>query len=110
MGFEGDEEGVKAIVIMIEMTGITVPALISLIAFNMLTIPCFAAVATAKAELTKEKFRNTIIFWIFVSFIVSMMIYLVGTFWWTVFIFVLLVILTIIGIKIYNKKHPVNKR
>ena len=109
MGFQGDEEGVKAIVLMIEMTGVTVPALISLIAFNMLTIPCFAAVATAKAELTKAKFRNTLIFWIAVSFAVSMMIYLIGTFWWTSFIFLVLIIITIIGIKIYNHKHPIKK-
>ena len=109
MGFQGDEEGVKAIVLMIEMTGVTVPALISLIAFNMLTIPCFAAVATAKAELTKAKFRNTLIFWIAVSFAVSMMIYLIGTFWWTSFIFLVLIIITIIGIKIYNHKHPLKK-
>ena len=109
LGFEGDEEGIEALAIMIEATKITVPALISLIAFNMLTIPCFAAVATAKAELPKDKFVSTLIFWVVVSFVVSMMIYLIGTFFWTAFIFLALIILVILGIKIYNKANPVKK-
>ncbi len=107
--FVGDEEGIEAINIMIQYTNITVPALISLIAFNMLTIPCFAAVATAKAELKKETFNYTILFWIFVSYVVSTMIYVIGTFWWTFFIFLILIIMVFIGIKIYNVKHPVKK-
>ena len=51
------EDGVEEVVAMIEGTGIGVPALIAFIAFNMLTIPCFAACATARAELPKGKFR-----------------------------------------------------
>ncbi len=80
--------GVGAAVTMIQATGITVPGLIAFIAFNMLTIPCFAAVATAKAELpTKKSYRMTLLFWFGTSYIVSMMIYLIGAWWWTVFIF-----------------------
>ena len=109
LGFEADEEGITSLAVMIEATKITIPALISLIAFNMLTIPCFAAVATAKAELPKDKFNSTLIFWIVVSYVVSMMIYLIGTFWWTSFIFLVLIVLTIIGIKLYNKAHPLKK-
>ncbi|MEG1519636.1 MAG: nucleoside recognition domain-containing protein, partial [Clostridia bacterium] len=64
-GFSGGEEGLEAVSIMIQATGITIPALIAFIAFNMTTIPCFAAVATAKAELsTEKKFHNTLLFWI----------------------------------------------
>ena len=80
--------GVGAASAMIAATGINVPGLIAFIAFNMLTIPCFAAVATAKAELpTKKSFNMTLLFWIGTSYIVSMMIYLIGAWWWTVFIF-----------------------
>jgi len=72
---------------LIGATGVGVPALIAFIAFNMLTIPCFAAVATAKAELpSKKSFRWTIAFWIATSYIVGTMIYLIGEWWWTVFI------------------------
>lgn len=80
--------GVGAAATMIAATGINVAGLIAFIAFNMLTIPCFAAVATAKAELpTKKSFNMTLLFWIGTSYIVSTMIYLIGTWWWTVFIF-----------------------
>lgn len=81
--------GIGAVAQMISATGVTIPALIGFIAFNMLTLPCFATVATAKAELPNKKlFVGTILFWIFTSYIVSTMIYLVGSWWWTVFIFV----------------------
>ena len=42
-GFTGaTEEGIYEVTTMISATGITMPALLSFIAFNMLTIPCFA--------------------------------------------------------------------
>ncbi len=80
-------EGWEAVTEMIKATGITIPGLLAFIAFNMLTIPCFAATATAKAELPQGKFKGTIAFWLFTSYFVSMMIYMIGTWWWTVFIF-----------------------
>ncbi len=66
---EADEEGVTAVVQMIQATGITWQGCISFIAFNMLTIPCFAACATAKAELKKGTFKFTLLFWIIASFL-----------------------------------------
>lgn len=89
-GFQVNEalEGVDSVATMIQATGITVPALIAFIAFNMLTIPCFAAVATAKGEIpTKRQFNFTMLFWILVSYFVSAMIYVIGSWWWTAFIF-----------------------
>lgn len=103
-GFVADEEGVRSVVEMISATGITVPALLAFIAFNMTTIPCFAAVASARAELTKSKFRWTIVFWIAASFIVSSAIYLIGSFWWTAFIFVAAIFLAILVIAATNKR------
>ena len=64
-----DEEGVTAVTQMISATGITWQGCISFIAFNMLTIPCFAACATAKGELKKGTFKWTLLFWIVASFI-----------------------------------------
>ncbi|MDE5601107.1 MAG: ferrous iron transporter B [Clostridia bacterium] len=92
-GFIADEAlgGVDAIEALIGATGIGIPGLIAFIAFNMLTIPCFAAVATAKAESpSKKSFRMTLLFWIVTSYVVSMMIYLIGSWWWTLFIFLVL--------------------
>ena len=103
---DADAEGIGAAAIMIEQTGITVPALISFIAFNMTTIPCFAAVATAKAELgTKKAFRNTLIFWLITSYIVGTVVYLVGSWWWTLFIFLALAAGAVYGIVTFNRKR-----
>lgn len=61
-------DGVAESYLMIVGTGITWQGCISFIAFNMLTIPCFAACATAKAELKKGTFKNTLAFWLIASF------------------------------------------
>ena len=96
--------GVAAVQAMITGTGITVPALIAFIAFNMLTIPCFAAVATAKAELPDKKaFRYTLLFWIVTSYVVSAAIYVIGSWWWTSFIFAAALAGAIVFIALYNK-------
>ncbi len=83
-----DEEGISSAVAMIKATGISIPALIAFIAFNMTTIPCFAACATAKAELPKGKFKWTLLFWLAASFAVSAFIYTVGSWWWPLAIWV----------------------
>lgn len=104
--FQMDEalEGVDAVSQMIASTGISVPALIAFIAFNMLTIPCFAAVATAKAELpTKKSFNRTIVFWVVTSYVVSSMIYLIGEWWWTLFIWLAVWAVVITLIALTNK-------
>ncbi len=97
------EEGIYEVTTMISATGITLPALISFIAFNMLTIPCFAAVATAKGEVGKGKFRWTLLFWITVSYLASCIVYTVGSWAWTVALWLLLGALTVVGIILYNK-------
>ncbi len=107
--FISTEEGVAEAVAMIGATGITIPALISFIAFNMVTIPCFAACATARAELPKGKFKWTLLFWIATSYIVGTMIYLIGSWWWTVFIFAALIALAVTGIVLWNKRHPLTE-
>lgn len=100
-----EDEGVQAVVTMIQGTGITWQGLIAFIVFNMTTIPCFAAVATAKAELPEGKFGTTLLFWVGVSYVSSMMIYLVLSWWWTVFIFAALIAASIYGIYYVNKKR-----
>ena len=112
-GFVADEalEGVDSVANMISATGIGVPALIAFIAFNMLTIPCFAAVATAKAEMpSKKKFNNTLIFWVVTSYIAASMIYLIGEWWWTAFIWAILWAAAIVLIVLYNKGKLQNLR
>ena len=102
-GYIATEDGILEVVTMIEATGIGIPGLISFIAFNMTTIPCFAAVASAKGELTSKRFKWTLVFWIVTSYIVSLMLYMVLSWWWTSFIFALLIALVITFICLNNK-------
>ena len=108
-GFVADEalEGIDAVASMIGATEIGVPALIAFIVFNMLTIPCFAAVATAKAELGKKRFNMTLVFWVVTSYIVASMFYLIGEWWWTAFIFIALWAM-VITLVILNKQGKIN--
>lgn len=71
---------------MIAGSEISKAAIISFIIFNMTTIPCFAACATAKAELPQGKFKWTVLFWIVTSYLAGCVIYTVGSWWWTLFI------------------------
>ena len=79
-------EGIEEATAMASATGITGAGIIAFIAFNMTTIPCFAACAMAKAELPKGKFKWTLLFWIAASYVISAMVYTVGEWWWTLFI------------------------
>ncbi len=103
------DEGIAEAVTMISATNITIPALISFIAFNMVTIPCFAACATAKAELPKGKFSWTLLFWLVTSYTLGTAIYLVGSWWWTSFILLGVLALAVTGIVLWNKRHPLDK-
>ena len=104
------EDGIDAVQSMIMATGITIPALISFIAFNMTTIPCFAAVGTAKAELgNKKSFKGTLLFWFLSSYIIGAMVYTVGSWWWTTFIWTLAIAITVMGIVFRNKRNKVGR-
>lgn len=103
-----DEDGVYASTAMIKASGIDLengwPILIAFIVFNMTTIPCFAAVSTAKAELPEKKLWKTILFWIATSYITSTIVYLVLSWWWTSFIFAALAVGIGFLIHYLNKK------
>lgn len=99
----GDETGVTSAVAMITATGIGIPALIAFIAFNMLTIPCFAACATAKAELKKGTFKYTVLFWVMSSYIITSAVYTIGAFWWTTFCWAAAVAIGIALVVLCNK-------
>ena len=101
-----DESGVTYVAQMIADTGITVPGLLSFIAFNMTTIPCFAAVATAKAELQdKKRYKWTLLFWIATSYLVAAMVYTIGSWWWTAALWTVAIALVVVGVIMYNKRN-----
>ncbi len=102
-----DEEGVDASITMIENTGIKESgrwaALIAFIVFNMTTIPCFAAVATAKGELEKKRFWSTICFWLVTSYLASLVTFVCLRWYWPIAIVVALFVATGFGIHYFNK-------
>lgn len=99
------ENGVDAVQAIILATNISVPALLAFIAFNLTTIPCFAAVGTAKAELQNNKaFKGTLAFWLIASYLVACAVYTIGSWWWTAFIWVAVVAVVILIIRFRNKK------
>lgn len=106
----GAEDGIDAVRAMISATSISTPALLAFIAFNMTTIPCFAAVGTAKGELSSKKaYTGTLIFWLVSSYIVASMVYTIGSWWWTSFIWAVVVALVVVGIVLFNKKRAVKR-
>ena len=105
----GSEDGVMEVAAMISATGITVPALISFIAFNMTTIPCFAAVASAKAELREGTFKWTLVFWLVASYLISAIVYTIGSAWWSAFIWVAAAVGAGVLIALHNKKADAKK-
>jgi Fe2+ transport system protein B len=97
-------EGADSVAAMVSATGITVPALLAYIVFNMTTIPCFAAVATAKAEHpASRKFGWTIAFWLGASYIAGIVIYTIGSWWWTLFIWLVVAAVVVTLIVLNNK-------
>ena len=80
------EDGIAEVVYLMGETGITWQGLIAYTVFNMLTVPCFAAAATVKAETPKGKFRYTVAFWMLTSYVTATVVYLVLTWWWTAII------------------------
>ena len=104
---EAEGGDVLAVQAMINATGIGVGGLLSFIVFNMTTIPCFATVATAKAELQKKTFKWTLVFWIVVSFIASSIVYLAWDYPWTIAIIIPVVVAITTLIVLFNKKKKV---
>ncbi|MCH5351095.1 MAG: ferrous iron transporter B [Clostridiales bacterium] len=108
---EGTEAGIEEVAALITHitaeTGISAQeftaALIAFIAFNMTTVPCFAACATAKAELPKGKFKFTLLFWISASFVVASMVYTIGAFVWPLAVWVGAIAVLTVFIVLRNK-------
>jgi len=59
------------------------PAALAFMAFNLLSVPCMAAVAAARSELqSRKKLWGAIGYWMGTAYIVSALIYWIGTYWW----------------------------
>ena len=82
----------------------------SFAAYNLFTLPCFAAIGTAKAESSKKGFIVTLAWWLLTSYIVSSLIYWLGTLLEVsmltgiLAILVLIVLVITIAILVYKKQ------
>ncbi|MDQ0363145.1 ferrous iron transport protein B [Breznakia pachnodae] len=77
--FLGEDSATNSLIATIGATFSPLAAL-SFMAFNLLSIPCMAAVAALRAELNDRKiFWFTLVFWIVVAWVVSFLIFNVGT-------------------------------
>lgn len=74
-------------------TGISLGGLLAFLIFNLTTIPCFAAVATAKGELPKGQLKWTILFWLGTSYVVALFVRLSFDWAWTLAITLPIIIL-----------------
>ena len=72
-------------------------AIFAFMAFNLLVVPCMAAVSAAKGELNNKKhFALTIVFWIVIAYVFGMIVYgvasLIAIAWWVSLILLALLV------------------
>ena len=85
-------------------------AIYSFAAYNLFTLPCFAAVSTAKSESSKKGFLVTIAWWLGLSYVVSAIIYWLGalieaTLWLGLLAIVVIISLVVVlGMYVSKKK------
>ena len=89
---------------LITESGVGTAGIFAYMAFNLLTIPCMATVGAAAAEFgSAKKTALALLFWLATSYIVAMVINLVGTYWWTAFIFAFVIAVLLIAAHFLEK-------
>ena len=78
-------------ILELAVAAVTPSAIFAYMAFNLLVVPCMAAVSAAKSELdNKKNFWLAILFWIVTAYIASFLVYhianLIALYWWTAII------------------------
>lgn len=80
------------------LVGITAPGVWAFAFYNLFTLPCFAAIATARSEQTRGQFWITMAWWFGMSYGAAAIIYWIGTLFVAVWWAGLLVTLAVIGL------------
>ncbi len=93
---------------LVTESGVSTAGIFAYMAFNLLTIPCMATVGAAAAEFgSAKKTALAILFWLATSYIVAFVINMVGSYWWTAFIFAFVIALVLIIAHVAEKKKHV---
>ena len=80
------------------------PAAFAFMAFNLLSVPCMAAVGAAYGELRSGKrIWGAVGYWMLVAYVVSALVFWIGTYWW-ISLILIAIVAAAIGIKIYVDK------
>ena len=80
--------------------------------YNLFTLPCMAAVATAKSESSKKGFLVTIAWWLGASYVISLLVYWIGTlceFSWILGLLVIALLIAGIVVLAMNVSRRVKK-
>jgi len=102
-GVDAEANAAQAVFSMIQSTGIGQAGLMAFMAFNILNIPCFASIATAKAELGKGQLKWTLLFWLISSYVIASFVYLAFEWPWTLAIIIPLIVLIFVGAYLYDR-------
>ncbi|MCR5350474.1 MAG: ferrous iron transporter B [Acholeplasmatales bacterium] len=98
-----EEDEVASVQAMVAATGISKAGIIAFIVFNLTTIPCFAAVATAKGELQQGKLGWTLLFWVVVSYVSGVVVYTTLEYVWPVALWIVAAVAAGFAIHFINK-------
>lgn len=93
-----------------ETIGLTNAGIYAFAAYNLFTLPCFAAVATAKSESSKKGFLVTMAWWLGASYVISMMIFWIGKLFEIMWVLGLVAILVFIAIVVVLGLYVAKKR
>ncbi|MCI2111633.1 MAG: ferrous iron transporter B [Bacilli bacterium] len=90
---------------IIQSCGVSTGGVVAFAVFNLMTIPCFASVATAKAELPNRKsYVWTILFWLGLSYVLGCLTYITIDYVWTLGITLPLLGLGVLALYLYDRK------
>lgn len=93
-----------------ETIGLSNAAIYAFAAYNLFTLPCFAAVATAKSESSKKGFLITMAWWLGASYVISMFIFWIGKLFEVMWVLGVIVLIALCVIIFFLGKYVVNKR
>lgn len=85
-------------------------AIYAFAAYNLFTLPCFAAVATAKGESTKKGFLVTMAWWLGASYVISMGIFWIGKLFEIGWYLGLLVVIILVVAMVFLGRYVAKKR
>ena len=99
------------------------PRNVCFLTFNLLSVPCMAAVAAARAEFVlmegKKKGRRStilaVLFWLLGAYVVSMIVFWIGMFisvakWYSLFVLLAVVIASVIAILVKKDIIKIKKK